>query len=251
MDVIRLERVEKVYGSSGVEVRALRGVDLSIRRGEFVAIRGSSGSGKSTLMNILGCLDQPSSGRYLLDGVDVKSLNRAQLARIRNQKLGFVFQGFNLLKRHSAIENVELPLIYRGISADVRRAKALQMLEIVGLKMRLDHHPNQMSGGQQQRVAIARALINEPQILLADEPTGNLDSATGKEILREFHRLNRELGQTIVMVTHDVVIAEQAPRVVTIFDGNIQSDVTNPNFSLDSAGTFAGPHTLELASGRR
>jgi putative ABC transport system ATP-binding protein len=223
--IIALENIEKVYNPGSAEVRALRGVTIHIHRGEFVAIRGSSGSGKSTLMNIIGCLDQPTSGRYLLDGVDVRRLSRRDLAHLRNRKLGFVFQGFNLLKRHTALENVELPLVYSGVPQNQRQAKALRMLALVGLDKRWGHHPNQMSGGQQQRVAIARALINDPQILLADEPTGNLDSATGTEILREFDRLNRELGQTIVLVTHDPAIAAAAPRRITIKDGLIESDV--------------------------
>lgn len=222
--VIRLEDVEKVYGHGAVSVHALRGVNVEIARGEFVAICGSSGSGKSTLMNIVGCLDQPSRGRYLLDGVDVRTLSRTEQANLRNRKLGFVFQGFNLLKRHTALENVMLPLVYRRTALSERRRRALEMLELVGLGLRSHHLPNQMSGGQQQRVAIARALVNEPQIVLADEPTGNLDSATGAEILREFERLNRELGQTIVLVTHDPGIATKAPRVITIKDGRVESD---------------------------
>lgn len=229
--VIELKNVEKIYASGGAgEVRALRGVTLTIRAGEFVAIRGSSGSGKSTLMNILGCLDPPTAGSYRLDGLDVQHLSRAELAHLRNRKLGFVFQGFNLLKRHSAVENVELPLVYAGVSARVRRARALQMLELVGLKARAHHLPNQMSGGQQQRVAIARALVNEPQILFADEPTGNLDSATGTEILLVFERLNRDRGQTIVMVTHDPGIAERAPRQITVRDGRVADDLRRSEY---------------------
>jgi putative ABC transport system ATP-binding protein len=222
--VLRVDNVEKVYGSGAAAVRALRGVSLDVHAGEFVAICGSSGSGKSTLMNILGCLDHPTTGSYLLDGVDVQTLDRTHQAHLRNRKLGFVFQGFNLLKRHTALENVMLPLVYQRVSTAERRQKALQTLELVGLGERLHHHPNQMSGGQQQRVAIARALVNEPQILLADEPTGNLDSETGTEILREFERLNRELGQTIVLVTHDPSVASRAPRVVTVKDGLVESD---------------------------
>lgn len=223
--VIRVEEVEKVYGHGAVSVHALRGVNLDIQDGEFVAICGTSGSGKSTLMNILGCLDHPSRGRYLLDGVDIRTLNRTEQANLRNRKLGFVFQGFNLLKRHSALDNVMLPLVYRRTPLSERRQRALDVLELVGLALRSHHLPNQMSGGQQQRVAIARALVNEPQIVLADEPTGNLDSATGAEILREFERLNRELGQTIVLVTHDPTVAAKAPRVITIKDGQVESDV--------------------------
>jgi len=223
--VIELRDIVKVYASGAAQVQALRGVSLQIRRGEFVAIRGSSGSGKSTLMNILGCLDPPTAGSYRLDGHDIANLSRSALARLRNGKLGFIFQGFNLLKRHSAVENVEMPLVYAGVAPRQRRARALHVLELVGLKARAHHLPNQLSGGQQQRVAIARALVNEPQILFADEPTGNLDSATGAEILAEFHRLNRELGQTIVMVTHDPAIAEAAPRQITIRDGVVASDI--------------------------
>jgi putative ABC transport system ATP-binding protein len=222
--VLRVDNVEKVYGFGPSAVRALRGVSLDVHAGEFVAICGSSGSGKSTLMNILGCLDHPTTGSYMLDGVDVQTLDRTRQAHLRNRKLGFVFQGFNLLKRHTALENVMLPLVYQRIGSAERRQKALHTLELVGLGERLNHHPNQMSGGQQQRVAIARALVNEPQILLADEPTGNLDSETGTDILREFERLNRELGQTIVLVTHDPSVASRAPRVVTVKDGLVESD---------------------------
>jgi putative ABC transport system ATP-binding protein len=227
MAVIRVENVEKIYGEGAAAVRALRGVSLEVERGEFVAICGSSGSGKSTLMNLLGCLDRPTHGRFLLDGIDVRTLSRKEQAHLRNRKLGFVFQGFNLLKRHSALDNVMLPLVYQRISHANRVARGTKMLDLVGLGGRLHHHPNQMSGGQQQRVAIARALVNEPQILLADEPTGNLDSATGTEILREFRRLNGELGQTIVLVTHDPAVAKQAGRVVTVRDGLVESDVRN------------------------
>jgi putative ABC transport system ATP-binding protein len=223
--VIELDNIVKIYDSGAAEVRALRGVSLKIMAGEFVTIRGSSGSGKSTLMNILGCLDRPSSGAYYLDGDNVQLLSKSALAHLRNRKLGFVFQGFNLLKRMTALDNVEMPLIYSGMSPLRRRAKALRMLELVGLQHRAFNLPNHMSGGQQQRVAIARALVNEPQILFADEPTGNLDSKTGQEILAEFERLNRELGQTIVMVTHDAVVAERAPRQILVRDGWIASDL--------------------------
>jgi putative ABC transport system ATP-binding protein len=222
--ILTLDNISKTYGHGFAAVHALRGVSLQIRVGDFVAICGASGSGKSTLMNILGCLDRPTSGTYRLDGHDVGALGKAELAHLRNRKLGFVFQGFNLLKRHTAVDNVALPLIYSGLAVAQRRAKALRMLELVGLAERAHHLPNQMSGGQQQRVAIARALVNDPPILLADEPTGNLDSATSEEILAEFQRLNRDLGQTIVLVTHDPGIAERAPRRITVRDGLIASD---------------------------
>ncbi|MCS6850156.1 MAG: ABC transporter ATP-binding protein [Gemmataceae bacterium] len=223
--MIELTDVHKIYDSGEVKVHALRGVSLIVREGEFVAIMGASGSGKSTLMNIIGCLDRPTSGTYRFDGQDVSQLDRKSLARIRNQKLGFVFQGFNLLKRHSALENVQLPLLYAGVPARERRARALEMLRLVGLEARAEHPPNKLSGGQQQRVAIARALVNKPHVLLADEPTGNLDSKNGAEILAEFQRLNRERGQTIVLVTHDPSIARHADRIVTVSDGYIASDV--------------------------
>jgi putative ABC transport system ATP-binding protein len=226
--VIDLESVHKIYDTGAVQVPALRGVSLRINSGEFVAIMGASGSGKSTLMNILGCLDRPSRGTYRFDGQDVGRLSRVELAHIRNQKLGFVFQGFNLLKRHTAVENVGMPLLYAGISARERNKRALEMLERVGLADRAHHLPNQLSGGQQQRAAIARALVNRPQIILADEPTGNLDSRTGTEILVEFQRLHRQFGQTIIMVTHDPAIAAFAARIVTVRDGLIESDVPNP-----------------------
>ncbi len=231
--VIQLDKVTKIYDTGGVVVRALRGVSLSILAGEFVAIRGSSGSGKSTLMNILGCLDRPTSGTYRLNAQDVGRLSKTELAHLRNRKLGFVFQGFNLLKRQTALENVELPLVYAGFTPRQRRERALAMLKLVGLVDRAHHTPNQLSGGQQQRVAIARALINQPEILFADEPTGNLDSSTGVEILAEFERLNKELGQTIVMVTHDPAIADHAPRQITVCDGQVENDT-----SLAPEGSF-------------
>jgi putative ABC transport system ATP-binding protein len=223
--VIELENVHKVYNTGAVKVPALCGVSMTVLSGEFLAIRGASGSGKSTLMNIVGCLDRPTAGTYRFDGQDVSRLSRKQLAHLRNQKLGFVFQGFNLLKRHTAVENVALPLIYAGISAGERTKRALKMLEMVGLSDRADHQPTQLSGGQQQRVAIARSLINRPQVLLADEPTGNLDSRTGAEILEVFKQLNRDLGQTIIIVTHDPAIATQASRQITVADGLIASDI--------------------------
>jgi putative ABC transport system ATP-binding protein len=232
--ILELVNVVKIYDQGAAEVRALRGVSLKIHAGDFVTIRGSSGSGKSTLMNILGCLDRPTDGEYYLDGDNVQRMSKTALAHLRNRKLGFVFQGFNLLKRMSAVENVEMPLVYSGMSPQRRREKALGKLELVDLKHRAYHQPNQLSGGQQQRVAIARALVNDPQILFADEPTGNLDSKTGTEILTEFERLNRELGQTIVMVTHDAVVAERAPRQIVVRDGMIASDRCSPQLSVIS-----------------
>src|SRR5437667_5326050 len=225
--LVKLIDVHKTYRTGEMEVPAVRGVSLEIKRGEFLALMGASGSGKSTLMNILGCLDRPTSGSYFLDNADVSGLDRDQLADIRNRKIGFVFQSFNLLPRTSARENAELPLVYstQRLSHAQLREKADRVLASVGLAGREDHHPSQLSGGQQQRVAIARALINEPEILLADEPTGNLDSATGADILDEFRRLNRELGQTIVLVTHDPAVASKASRVVTVKDGLVESDV--------------------------
>jgi putative ABC transport system ATP-binding protein len=222
--VVALENVGKVYDTGEVKVPALRGVSLSVCRAQFVAIVGQSGSGKSTLMNIIGCLDRPTSGTYRFDGEDVSGLDRVALAHVRNKKIGFVFQGFNLLKRQSAVENVELPLLYAGVSARERRTRALGMLTLVGLAHRAAHTPSQLSGGQQQRVAIARALVNRPQLLLADEPTGNLDSQTSAEVLAEFDRLSREHGQTIILVTHEHDVAAHAGRVVTVRDGRIADD---------------------------
>lgn len=223
--VIQLESIEKTYRSGEVDVKAVRGVSLSIHKGEFVAFMGSSGSGKSTLMNMLGCLDRPTAGRYLLDGIDVSHLNRDELATIRNRKLGFVFQSFNLLSRTSALENVELPLLYadRRFSAHEMRERALHNLDLVGLSGRTDHHPNELSGGQQQRVAIARALINDPEVLLADEPTGNLDSRTSIEIMSVFQKLNDQ-GITVIMVTHEPDIAAYTKRNIVMKDGMIRCD---------------------------
>ena len=223
--LVSLDDVHKTYRSGEMEVRAVRGVSLEIRQGEFVALMGASGSGKSTLMNILGCLDRPSAGRYVLDHSDVSKLDRDQLADIRNSKIGFVFQGFNLLPRTSARENVELPLLYgvHHLTNAQLREKADAVLASVGLQGREDHHPSQLSGGQQQRVAIARALINDPEVLLADEPTGNLDSRTSVEIMGVFQDLN-ERGITIIMVTHEPDIASYARRDVVMRDGLVQSD---------------------------
>ena len=228
--VIKLEEVHKVYHTGDVEVHAVRGVSAEILPGEFVAIMGASGSGKSTLMNIIGCLDRATRGRYLLDGTDVSELGRDELADIRNRKIGFIFQGFNLLSRTSARENVELPMLYwhQHLAGRDQRERAMKALEMVGLAERADHHPNQLSGGQQQRVAIARALVNQPALLLADEPTGNLDSQTSIEIMGVFQRLNSQ-GITIVMVTHELDIARYTKRNLIMRDGKIVSDVAVPD----------------------
>ena len=221
--LIFLEDVRKIYRTGEVDFPALRGVTLTIEAGEFVAIVGASGSGKSTLMNIIGCLDRPTSGRYRLDGRDVTRLGRAELAEIRNRTIGFVFQSFNLLPRMSAIENVELPLIYAGAQTKERRRRAAEALARMGLEDRIDHLPSQLSGGQQQRVAIARALVSEPKLLLADEPTGNLDSKTSLEVMALFEALVTD-GITVILVTHEADIAAFAPRLITIRDGAILSD---------------------------
>jgi putative ABC transport system ATP-binding protein len=222
--VIELRNIHKIYDSGAVRVHALRGVSLQVQRGEFVAVMGASGSGKSTLMNIVGCLDRPTSGAYLLDGIDVSGMNKDQRADIRNRKIGFVFQGFNLLRRTSALENVELPLIYSGVNSAERARRSRLALALVGLAHREDNHPNQLSGGQQQRVAIARALVNNPSLLLADEPTGNLDSRTSVEIMSVFQRLNRDAGLTIMLVTHEPDIAQHADRIIVVRDGLITRD---------------------------
>jgi len=217
--MIELEGVTKVYSMGTVQVHALRGIDLEVAPGEFIAIMGPSGSGKSTLMNLLGCLDQPSQGHYYLDGVPVNELADNQLAEIRNTKIGFVFQNYNLLPRMSAAENVEIPMVYAGVALATRRSKAASALESVGLSKRMHHKPNELSGGEQQRVAIARSLVNEPSIILADEPTGNLDTKTGKEIIATFQRLNQERGITIIFVTHDPEVAVCTRRTVRLRDG--------------------------------
>jgi len=224
MALIEAEGVRKVYRMDGVTVEALKGVSFGINEGEFVAIMGPSGSGKSTLMHILGCLDVPTSGRYLLDGVDVGSLSRDGLAGIRNRKIGFVFQGFNLLQRMSALENVELPMLYGGVPSRERVEKVLAALKMVGLEERRSHRPNQLSGGQQQRVAIARALVNDPPLILADEPTGNLDTKTSVEVMELLVLLNEEHGKTIVLVTHEPDIASFSKRIIRVLDGSISSD---------------------------
>jgi putative ABC transport system ATP-binding protein len=223
------------------EVRALDGVSLTIGTGEYVAIIGPSGSGKSTMMNVLGCLDKPTSGEYLLNGRDVSKLNERQLAQVRNKNIGFVFQQFNLLGRMSALRNVELPARYGGVSASTRHNRAVSAIEAVGLANRQGHKPTELSGGQQQRVAIARALVNEPSILLADEPTGALDSKTGREILDLFEQLHRERGITVIVVTHDPNVARRADRVVSLRDGNIESDVSASHTAGHTARTPAGP----------
>ncbi len=223
--IIKLDNVHKTYHTGEVDVFAVRGVSLEIAQGEFVAIMGASGSGKSTMMNIIGCLDRPTEGRYLLDDVDVSHLDRDELAAIRNKKLGFVFQGFNLLSRTSALENVELPMLYtyNHLTSAEQRERAVHALQTVGLADRADHHPNQLSGGQQQRVAIARALVNSPALLLADEPTGNLDTRTSTEVMGVFQKLNDE-GITIVMVTHELDIASYTKRNVIMRDGVVVND---------------------------
>lgn len=219
--MIKLEGITKVYKMGTIEVHALRGIDLEVAPGELIAIMGPSGSGKSTLMNIIGCLDQPTSGQYNLDGIPVNTLTDNQLAEIRNKKIGFVFQNYNLLPRTSAIANVEIPMIYAGVPMLKRRARAIEALESVGLGDRLHHKPNELSGGEQQRVAIARALVNEPAIILADEPTGNLDTKTGQEIIRIFQNLNKERGITVIFVTHDPDVAACTRRIVRLRDGLI------------------------------
>ena len=222
--MIRLQDVTKIYHMGAVDVHALRGVNLEVAEGELVAIMGPSGSGKSTLMNIIGCLDQPTGGQYYLDGIAVGQLTDNRLAEIRNKKIGFVFQNYNLLPRTSAIENVEVPMIYAGVPSAVRRTRASAALHNVGLGDRLHHKPNELSGGQQQRVAIARSLINEPSIILADEPTGNLDTKTGQEIISVFQRLSTDRGITIVFVTHDPEIAACTQRIIRLRDGLVSGE---------------------------
>ena len=227
MSLIELKNITKSYPVGDSELKILKGIDLQIEQGEFVAIMGPSGSGKSTCMNILGCLDKPTSGTYILDGQRVDSLSSDELAQVRNQKIGFVFQGFNLLSRTSALENVELPMVYANIGAKEREERAKKALAKVGLAERMDHQPNQLSGGQQQRVAIARAIVNEAPIIFADEPTGNLDTKMSVEIMKLFTELNTELGRTIILVTHEEDIARYAKRIIKIVDGEINSDKRN------------------------
>lgn len=241
--IIGIEAIRKVYQVGSVEVRALDGVSLQIHENEYVAIMGPSGSGKSTLMNILGCLDTPTSGTYVLNGTDVSEMLDDELADIRNREIGFVFQTFNLLPRYTALENVELPLIYSGIPKLERRERAVKALESVDLGGRMDHKPNELSGGQRQRVAVARALVNRPAIILADEPTGNLDSKTSVDIMRLFEEIYMR-GNTIIVVTHEEDIAQHARRIIRLRDGLIESDVTNPHPTMEQAGREAVAEVL-------
>lgn len=227
MSLIELKHIVKSYPLGDIRLKILKGIDLKIEAGEFVAIMGPSGSGKSTLMNILGCLDKPTSGTYVLDGARVDSLSSDELAEVRNQKIGFVFQGFNLLSRTTALENVELPMVYANVKQPERTKRAKEALTKVGLKERMDHQPNQLSGGQQQRVAIARAIVNNAPIIFADEPTGNLDTKMSVEIMKLFTELNEVLGRTIILVTHEEDIARYAKRIIRIVDGEIHSDERN------------------------
>jgi putative ABC transport system ATP-binding protein len=239
--VISVKNLVKTYVVGEVEVKALRGLNLDVERGEFVAVTGPSGSGKSTFMHIVGCLDKPTSGQYFLDGQDVSTMSRNELAVIRNRKLGFVFQGFNLLSRTTALDNVELPLLYgSGLKSAERHDRAVEALKAVGLVDRAHHHPNQLSGGQQQRVAIARALINDPSILLADEPTGNLDTRTSIEVMDIFQRLNGDRGITVVLITHEHDIAEYGTRTVAFRDGMVTSDQANEHRRLAAQELSAG-----------
>ena len=231
-EVISISGLEKVYNLGRQQVKALDGVSLSICRNEYVAIMGPSGSGKSTLMNILGCLDTPSGGKYILNGIDVSKMGDGALAQTRNREIGFVFQSFNLLPRYSALENVGLPLVYSGVSSKERERRAIEALEAVGLADRMEHKPAEMSGGQRQRVAVARALINNPSIILADEPTGNLDTKTSIEIMRLFEEIYRK-GNTVIVVTHEEDIALHARRIIKLRDGKIESDTANPNPAME------------------
>jgi putative ABC transport system ATP-binding protein len=223
-EIIRMEGLSKVYDTGEIQVAALNSIDLAVNQGEFIAVMGASGSGKSTLMNIIGCLDRPTEGRYLLEGIDVMEKSDNELSAVRNRKIGFVFQSFNLISRTSALKNVELPMVYARISAEERKERALGLLKDVGLEDRAHHMPNELSGGQKQRVAIARALANKPQIILADEPTGNLDSQSSVEIMEIFSNLNRKAGVTVIIVTHERDIAEFTDRIITFKDGHIIRD---------------------------
>src|SRR6267378_1009463 len=247
--VISVKNLVKTYVVGEVEVKALRGVNLEVQPGEFLAVTGTSGSGKSTFMHIVGCLDRPTSGQYFLDGQDVSRMSKDALAAARNKKIGFVFQGFNLLARTSALDNVELPLLYggNGLKTAERHKRAMEMLTLVGLGNRADHHPNQLSGGQQQRVAIARALINNPSLLLADEPTGNLDSKTSIEVMGIFQRLNNERGITVVLITHEMDIAEYGTRSVTFRDGQVVADKAVPRRRAAEAELAALPQAAEAS----
>ena len=248
MALIELKDVRKVYDLGEVLVEALRGVTLSIEQGEYVALVGPSGSGKSTLMNTLGCLDRPTSGSYRLAGEEVVTMSRDERASIRNRRIGFVFQNFNLLTRTSALENAELPLLYTtGISARERRQRAMEMLAKVGLSDRLDHHPGQLSGGQQQRVAIARALVNLPSILMADEPTGNLDSKTSREVIELFRELNEDNGITVILVTHDQNVARHTRRALVLHDGEITLDTTDIQQAIQSLNSTDAVDVAPLA----
>ena len=232
--LIKVEDLCKIYNPGENEVRALDHVNVSINKGELVAIIGQSGSGKSTFMNMLGCLDVPTSGKYYLNGTDVSEMSDNELSEVRNREIGFIFQGFNLIANLNAIENVELPLIYRGIDRKTRHQLAIDSLKMVGLEKRMDHKPSEMSGGQQQRVAIARAIAAQPPVILADEPTGNLDSASSREILGILKKMHKT-GRTVILITHDNGIAAQARRVVRIMDGKIESDMINPDFDQEAA----------------
>jgi len=240
--VLDVQKVRKIYGQGETEVQALRGVSLTVERGDYVAIMGSSGSGKSTLMNILGCLDIPTTGKYLLDGVDVSRLNDRQLALVRNRRIGFVFQAFNLIARTSALANVELPLAYAGVKGAERRRRANLALSMVGLADRADHEPNQLSGGQQQRVAVARALVTEPALLLADEPTGNLDTRSTADVLAVFDQLSAA-GRTIVLITHEPEVGDRTKRLVRLVDGRIVTDVRQSPLDRVPVGAQPGRHS--------
>jgi putative ABC transport system ATP-binding protein len=247
--VISVKNLSKSYALGEHTVHALRSISLDVAKGEFVSVIGPSGSGKSTLMHILGCLDEPTSGQYFLDGKDVSHLTDDEVSLVRNEKIGFVFQGFNLLTRTSALENVELPMLYgdKDVSASERKSRAMAALAAVGLKGREHHHPNQLSGGQQQRVAIARALLNNPSILLADEPTGNLDSRTSLEVMDIFQKLQQDRGITIVLITHEMEVAEYGSRIVTFKDGNILSDVKNEHGRRHALGEMEAAKIEKVA----